>query len=69
MAERAALITGGSSGIGFAIARLLGAELGYALTVNGRRPDKLEAAVQWPRRRTYSRLSPSIAMRTDAWMS
>ena len=46
MAERAALITGGSSGIGFAIARLLGAELGYALTVNGRRPDKLEAAVQ-----------------------
>jgi NAD(P)-dependent dehydrogenase (short-subunit alcohol dehydrogenase family) len=46
MAERAALITGGSSGIGFAIARLLGTELGYALTVNGRRPDKLEAAVQ-----------------------
>jgi NAD(P)-dependent dehydrogenase (short-subunit alcohol dehydrogenase family) len=46
MAERAALITGGSSGIGYAIGRLLGAELGYALTVNGRRPDKLEAAVQ-----------------------
>jgi NAD(P)-dependent dehydrogenase (short-subunit alcohol dehydrogenase family) len=46
MAERAALITGGSSGIGMAIARLLGRDLGYALTVNGRRPDKLEAAVQ-----------------------
>ncbi len=45
MPERAALITGGSSGIGFAIARLLGKELGYALTVNGRRPDKLEEAV------------------------
>ncbi|MEN3312851.1 MAG: hypothetical protein V7645_2180 [Actinomycetota bacterium] len=45
MPERAALITGGSSGIGFAIARLLGKDLGYALTVNGRRPDKLEEAV------------------------
>ena len=46
MAERAALITGGSSGIGLAIARLLGKELGYGLTVNGRRPDKLEEAVK-----------------------
>lgn len=45
MAERAALITGGSSGIGLAIARALG-EDGYGLTVNGRRPDKLEAAVK-----------------------
>jgi NAD(P)-dependent dehydrogenase (short-subunit alcohol dehydrogenase family) len=45
MAERAALITGGSSGIGLAIARTLGQD-GYALTVNGRRPDKLEAAVK-----------------------
>src|SRR3954454_23220952 len=45
MPDRAALITGGSSGIGFAIARMLGKYLGYALTVNGRRPDKLEAGV------------------------
>src|SRR4051794_10105591 len=45
MPERAALITGGSSGIGLAIARMLGRDLGYALTVNGRRPDKLEGAV------------------------
>jgi NAD(P)-dependent dehydrogenase (short-subunit alcohol dehydrogenase family) len=43
MAERAALITGASSGIGLAIARVLGEE-GYALTVSARRPDKLEAA-------------------------
>ena len=43
MAERAALITGGSSGIGLAIARALG-EDGYAVTVSGRRPEKLEAA-------------------------
>jgi NAD(P)-dependent dehydrogenase (short-subunit alcohol dehydrogenase family) len=42
--ERAALITGGSSGIGLAIARALG-EDGYGVTVAARRPDKLEAAV------------------------
>jgi NAD(P)-dependent dehydrogenase (short-subunit alcohol dehydrogenase family) len=45
MPERAALITGGSSGIGLAIARMLGKDLGYGVTVNGRRPDKLEDAV------------------------
>lgn len=45
MADRAALITGGSSGIGLAIARALG-EDGYGITLNGRRPDKLEAAVE-----------------------
>ena len=45
MADRAALITGGSSGIGLAIARMLG-EQGYGLTVSARRPDKLEAAVK-----------------------
>ena len=43
MAERAALITGASSGIGLAIARVLGEE-GYALTVSARRPEKLETA-------------------------
>ncbi len=43
MAERAALITGGSSGIGLAIARALG-EDGYAVTISARRPEKLEAA-------------------------
>jgi NAD(P)-dependent dehydrogenase (short-subunit alcohol dehydrogenase family) len=46
MPERAALVTGGSSGIGLAIARMLGKDLGYALTVNGRRPDKLDEAVK-----------------------
>jgi NAD(P)-dependent dehydrogenase (short-subunit alcohol dehydrogenase family) len=45
LAERAALITGGSSGIGLAIARVLG-EDGYGLTISARRPDKLEAAAQ-----------------------
>src|SRR3954447_21145746 len=45
MAERAALITGESSGIGLAIARVLGQD-GYGLTVSARRPDKLEEAVK-----------------------
>jgi NAD(P)-dependent dehydrogenase (short-subunit alcohol dehydrogenase family) len=43
MANRAALVTGASSGIGLAIAHTLGEE-GYSLTVSGRRPDKLEEA-------------------------
>ena len=44
MAERAAIVTGGSSGIGYAIARML-LEEGYAVTIAARRPEKLEAAV------------------------
>jgi NAD(P)-dependent dehydrogenase (short-subunit alcohol dehydrogenase family) len=43
MAQRAAIVTGASSGIGLAIARMLGQE-GYGLTVAARRPDKLAAA-------------------------
>ena len=43
--NRAALVTGGSSGIGHAIARALG-EDGYGITLSARRPDKLEAAAQ-----------------------
>src|SRR5438045_3103810 len=45
MAERAAIVTGGSSGIGLAIARAL-AEDGHGVTVSARRPDKLEAAAE-----------------------
>jgi NAD(P)-dependent dehydrogenase (short-subunit alcohol dehydrogenase family) len=45
MAQRAAIVTGGSSGIGLGIARVLGEE-GYALTVAARRPEKLEEAVE-----------------------
>ena len=45
MAERAAIVTGASSGIGLAIARMLGQE-GYGLTLAARRPDKLEAAAE-----------------------
>jgi NAD(P)-dependent dehydrogenase (short-subunit alcohol dehydrogenase family) len=45
VADRAALITGGSSGIGLAIARALG-EDGYGVTISARRPEKLEAAAE-----------------------
>lgn len=43
MPDRAALVTGASSGIGYAIARMLGEE-GYGLTIAARRPEKLEKA-------------------------
>jgi NAD(P)-dependent dehydrogenase (short-subunit alcohol dehydrogenase family) len=45
VAERAALITGGSSGIGLAIARMLRDE-GYALTLASRRAEKVQAAAE-----------------------
>ena len=45
MQGRAALVTGGSSGIGLAIARALG-EDGYGITLSARRPDKLQAAAK-----------------------
>jgi NAD(P)-dependent dehydrogenase (short-subunit alcohol dehydrogenase family) len=43
--ERAALVTGGSSGIGLAIARMLRDE-GYGLTLVSRRKEKIEAAAE-----------------------
>jgi NAD(P)-dependent dehydrogenase (short-subunit alcohol dehydrogenase family) len=44
MAQRAAIVTGASSGIGLAIARVLGEE-GHAVTMAARRAEKLEGAV------------------------
>jgi NAD(P)-dependent dehydrogenase (short-subunit alcohol dehydrogenase family) len=43
-AERAAIVTGASSGIGLAIAKVLGEE-GFAITMAARRAEKLDAAV------------------------
>jgi len=45
MAARAAIVTGASSGIGLAIAKVLGEE-GFAVTVAARRPEKLEGAAK-----------------------
>ena len=50
--ERAALITGASSGIGLAIAHLLG-ERGHGLTISARRPEKLQAAAEELRAKGY----------------
>jgi NAD(P)-dependent dehydrogenase (short-subunit alcohol dehydrogenase family) len=45
MAERAAIVTGASSGIGLAIARVL-CEEGFGVTMAARRPEKLQGAVE-----------------------
>jgi NAD(P)-dependent dehydrogenase (short-subunit alcohol dehydrogenase family) len=52
MADRAALVTGASSGIGLAIAHMLGEE-GYGLTVAARRAEKLEGAAEELRAKGY----------------
>jgi NAD(P)-dependent dehydrogenase (short-subunit alcohol dehydrogenase family) len=67
MAERAAIVTGASSGIGLAIAEMLGGE-GYGLTVAARRPDKLEAAAAGLAERGYdvNVVAPSSARRRGA---
>jgi NAD(P)-dependent dehydrogenase (short-subunit alcohol dehydrogenase family) len=46
---RAAIVTGASSGIGLAIAQVLG-ETGHGLTIAARRPDKLDTAAETLRR-------------------
>jgi NAD(P)-dependent dehydrogenase (short-subunit alcohol dehydrogenase family) len=52
MPARAALVTGASSGIGLALAEMLGDE-GYGLTVAARRPEKLDAAATHLRGKGY----------------
>ena len=50
MAERAAIVTGASRGIGLALATVL-ADEGYGLTVSARKPDSLEQAADGLRER------------------
>jgi NAD(P)-dependent dehydrogenase (short-subunit alcohol dehydrogenase family) len=53
MPDRAALVTGASSGIGLAIAEMLGEE-GYGLTLAARRPEKLADAAAGLRERGHA---------------
>jgi NAD(P)-dependent dehydrogenase (short-subunit alcohol dehydrogenase family) len=63
--ERAALITGGSSGIGLAIARALG-EDGYGVTLSARRPEKLESAADELREAGFDVLSTPANLADEA---
>ena len=66
MPDRAALVTGASSGIGLAIAEVLG-EKGYGLTVAARRPEKLAGAVEELRGKGYEieELAADLASEED----
>lgn len=64
MTTRAALITGASSGIGLAIARMLGEE-GYVLTLAARRPEKLEAAAEELRAEGYTVLAIAAKLQEE----
>ena len=52
MPDRAAIVTGASRGIGFALAEALGEE-GHALTISARKPDTLEHAAERLRDRGF----------------
>ena len=52
MPDRAAIVTGASRGIGFALAEALGEE-GYGLTVSARKPDTLVQAAETLRAKGY----------------
>ena len=45
MSKRAAIVTGASRGIGYALAKVL-ADAGYAVTLSARKPDSLEQAAE-----------------------
>jgi NAD(P)-dependent dehydrogenase (short-subunit alcohol dehydrogenase family) len=52
MADRAALVTGASRGIGLALAEALG-DAGYGLTLSARKPERLEETARGLRERGY----------------
>jgi NAD(P)-dependent dehydrogenase (short-subunit alcohol dehydrogenase family) len=64
-AAKAAIVTGASSGIGLAIAKVLGEE-GYGLTVASRRPEKLDGAVAGLRDAGYEVESLAVNVADEA---
>jgi short-subunit dehydrogenase len=68
VAERAALITGGSSGIGMAIARALAAD-GYGVTISARRPDKLQEAGAEHGKALIANMASIAGKRGQGWLS
>src|SRR5579884_926924 len=52
MADRAAIVTGASRGIGLALAEMLGEE-GYGLTLSARKPERLEETARGLRERGF----------------
>lgn len=65
MSDRAALITGASRGIGFAIADELGS-LGYKLTITARKPDGLAAAAEQLQAKGYEVLQQPANLADEA---
>ena len=61
MADRAAIVTGGSRGIGLAIAHALG-ETGHALTITSRRPENVAGAAEELRGKGYDVLDVAANM-------
>jgi|tagenome__1003787_1003787.scaffolds.fasta_scaffold19619587_1 NAD(P)-dependent dehydrogenase (short-subunit alcohol dehydrogenase family) len=64
MPDRAAIVTGASSGVGLAIAQVL-AEAGHGLTLSARRPDKLETAALALKRYQVETVAGNLADEAD----
>jgi NAD(P)-dependent dehydrogenase (short-subunit alcohol dehydrogenase family) len=65
MPNRAAIVTGASRGIGYAIADALGAD-GYDLTISARKPDTLEQAAGVLRGKGYDVEAVALNLRDEA---
>src|SRR5258705_12300821 len=64
MPDRAAIVTGASSGIGLAIAQVL-AEAGHALTLSARRGEKLASAALTLKRHEVATVAGNLAYEAD----
>ena len=67
MPERAAIVTGASRGIGFAIADALGAD-GYKLTLTARKPETLDAAAAELKEKGYEVQHLAANLNDEDWI-